>query len=855
MSRSTAARASAGERSPSRPEILLWTSLLVALLFHNPYGELGPESDRFLLIQLLALAGVALTLVRGADGLHGLAGPDGPPDPARSLARVVVLWGCAATVSAVFSIDPVRSLFGAPPRLAGLASELALVALFFLWIPVLRSGAARERAENVLLLGAAAMVVYAGAQWAGLDPVLWTEDWQGRPTGAQGNPLFLAQALVWLAPLVAQRAFRAWRSERKGEAALFAVLLTGLLLVALRTGARAALVGLAVAGLLLLLLLAAPGWRPLATRRGVLAVALLALASGTAVTVGGVMALRQQPGTAAQRALVWSSVADLVRQSPPGRWIAGQGQESLAIVLPPRLPAELAEQTWAPDRYQDRAHNALLDALVAGGILRVVLGLGLVAFALWLAADRCAAPAGSSTHERYRAAGLLAALVGNAIALGTGVATVATDVLFWFALAVLAAIRGGGGVDDAAGSRANAAPAPASSGRAAAFGLILQISIFTFWIPAQAVGAGGWRRPLLLAMVAVGTGAFVVVAGERRLLTRGLLVAAVYLIVHLVLLGKVRFGWVVVAFLVALFVAVLRGAGSTRPRPPGAGGLHTVARLAGGGALLLAAVAAVAAIGSGVALEEGRTLLVTGSPDAAVEPLERAVRWAPQFEDGSVALVHALLRQADREARQGHDPSPLLERAQRELANGRALHPRLPLFAVETAHTAARSAEATAEPGARAERFRSSVDLYREALVVDPWSAAARRGLGAVLLETGDLASARAEVGEAVRLAPRSIETQLLLGRVALTQGDFATARSAYEAARAVDAGRARSLLETLARARPDDASAFRDLGFLDLVEGRNAQARLAFEHATRIASPGELTLLVRLLTAASASR
>ena len=851
MSPRRATRGSAAERSPARAEIALWSSLLVALLFHNPYGELGPESDRFLLLQLLALGGIALTLTRGAGGAPGNEGGMRLPGPARALFLVVALWGGAAVISAVLSVDPVRSLFGSPPRLAGLASELALVALFFLGVPVLRSGAARERAENVLVLGTAAIAIYAFAQWAGLDPVIWSEEWQGRPTAAQGNPLFLAQALVWLAPLVAQRAVRSWRSERKGEARLLALLLVGVVLIAARSGARAALVGLAVAGLLLLLLLAAGSWRLLVTRRGLVVAAILSLAVGTAVTVGGVVVLRNQPGTAAQRALAWQSVADLLQESAPGRWLVGQGQEALAIVLPTYLPAALAEQTWAPDRYQDRAHNALLDALVAGGLLRVLLGIALVSCALWLAADRCTAPDQASPPERFRAAGLLAALVGNAIALQTGVATVATSVLFWFSLALLVGMY----LDGVAGRRAESAPEPAPSGWGEAFTLVLLISIFTFWIPAQAAGVGGARRALLLAAVALGTGGFVAVAGERRVLARGMIFAAGYLVAHLLILQSARLGWLVAAFMVALVVLGMRGGRRESGRPASIGAARTAARLAGGGAVLFAAAVSVAAIGSGVALKEGRTLLVTGAPEDAVVPLERAFRWAPQFEDGSIALVRAVLRLADREGRQGRDPSALLERAGRVLARGRALHPRLPLFAVEAAHTAARSAEATAEPRARAEAFRRAAEVYREALAVEPQSAAAHRGLGAVLLETGDLAASRAEVAEAARLAPRSIETQLLLGRVALTQTDFAAARAAYEAARAVDAGRARSFLETLARARPDDASAFRDLGFLDLVEGRNAQARLAFEHAMKIASPDEIALLVRLLTAASAQR
>ena len=63
--------------------------------------------------------------------------------------------------------------------------------------------------------------------------------------------------------------------------------------------------------------------------------------------------------------------------APQARLVVGFGPESLAIVLPPHLPPELPERVWRPALYHDRAHNAVLDALPTGGILRLAAGLGL----------------------------------------------------------------------------------------------------------------------------------------------------------------------------------------------------------------------------------------------------------------------------------------------------------------------------------------------------------------------------------------------------------------------------------------------------------------------------------------------
>ena len=209
-------------------------------------------------------------------------------------------------------------------------------------------------------------------------------------------------------------------------------------------------------------------------------------------------------GTAGQRLLLWSSVVRLFEASPPSRLVVGFGPESLALVLPPHLPAELPERTWRPDLYHDRAHNALLDAVAAGGLLRLLAGLGLafaaLRAALRLAGARWSAPPEAAEtgerSERWRYVALAAALCGHAVAAQFGVPTAATATLFWLSLALLAGAQGapvepeakapaGGGKRAAEAARRSAARERRWRGFLA--GGLLAMVAFGVWVPAPGV--------------------------------------------------------------------------------------------------------------------------------------------------------------------------------------------------------------------------------------------------------------------------------------------------------------------------------------------------------------------------------
>ncbi len=505
-----------------------WAVAAVALLFQNPYGELGGEPDRFLLLQILALSALASSAIGfalrrgGGSGLD--AGATVSPTLHGPLASSLVRWalavGVAGVVAMLASVDRMRSLLGAPPRLFGLASELALLVLFLVLAPRCSTVESRERLETALLATAGALVAYALVQWAGLDPLRWQVDWQGRPVAAQGNPLFLAQALVWLVPIAVGRTVARFRAGERRAAAAAAALALAAGAIVLRTGERAPLLGLAVAGVVFAAVAGLSSPRARAQRAGWALAGVL----GASLVAGSWVALERADlftGTASQRLLLWKSVVRLFAASPASRLLVGFGQESLPIVLPPFLPPELPERIWRPDLYHDRAHNALLDALAAGGGLRLVCVLGL-AWAAGRAALRLAgvrrargpvATSGLSTvDERWRGVGLAAALSGHAVAAQFGVATAATAALFWLTLALLAGsqLLPESGLRRTAPSGRRAAEALESAARRESLavgifaGALLALVAFGAWVPAQRAGDATAGRVFLLLVVAAG---------------------------------------------------------------------------------------------------------------------------------------------------------------------------------------------------------------------------------------------------------------------------------------------------------------------------------------------------------------
>jgi tetratricopeptide (TPR) repeat protein len=141
-----------------------------------------------------------------------------------------------------------------------------------------------------------------------------------------------------------------------------------------------------------------------------------------------------------------------------------------------------------------------------------------------------------------------------------------------------------------------------------------------------------------------------------------------------------------------------------------------------------------------------------------------------------------------------------------------------------------------------------------EALRINPHSVDALCNLGAILKDQGRLDQARVQVEEALRINPRSVDSLCTLGAILKDQGRLDQARDQFEEALRinpysahalcklglllVDQGRfdeARVFLTTALWLRPDHPDTLYALGFILFRQGRLDEARARFDAVLRL--------------------
>ncbi|HEX6738666.1 MAG TPA: O-antigen ligase family protein, partial [Vicinamibacteria bacterium] len=376
---------------------------------------------------LLALAGALAWAGRGARRR-----PDAARE-ARPLAWSVRLFVGALLLSTALAVDVPAALLGSEHRQHGLLTLLALVALG--WAASRAPRAAVERGLTVIAAGSLPAAGYAIAQHQGLDPLPWAQDTALRVTGPLGHPAFLAGYLM-MALIVALGRAAAAAEDLRGAAGragpLARLAIYGAIVIAdaaafVWAGSRGPWLGLGAGVAVFFLALAVvEGRRRLAlgtfglAGAGVLALLLLNLAGGPLERLRegegvGRLAhlLDAESGTVRGRVLIWDATMDRLASTQPlafadGRrdrlaalrpWV-GFGPESFTAALLPFYPPELGH-IEKEHPIPDRAHNDLLDAAMAGGLLGLLAHVALVGAVLVLAAARL------GLGPARRAAGLL----------------------------------------------------------------------------------------------------------------------------------------------------------------------------------------------------------------------------------------------------------------------------------------------------------------------------------------------------------------------------------------------------------------------------------------------------------------
>ena len=398
--------------------------LLVVPLYFNVYAAAPFEAAK---AELAMLGGAALLLIWAVEAVRRR------PQRTRRLPQAVLLPAgillLAIALATLISVEPARSLFGAPFRRQGALFLGFCVAVGFAVATQVDSQAKAERLIWALIVPSVPVMAYALLQSRGWDFYVWRLEAGAasyRVFGTLGHPSFLAAYMVMVIPLTIVEAWRFLPSARPPRAygwraALLLALAGGQVTVLLWAERRAAFLGLLAA--LLALTLLAYRLRLLRKRLAVVYVAalvvVLALVTGFLRPLAGRLADLSQDDayqTGHQRLLVWEATGHALI-AHPGRLFAGFGPATLDQVLPPYRP--LALHDLVGDAPFDHAHSAPWEVLASTGViglfayLALLLGLfahGLAALGLLEEGQLTARPVAFAVGGAFAGA-LVAALV------------------------------------------------------------------------------------------------------------------------------------------------------------------------------------------------------------------------------------------------------------------------------------------------------------------------------------------------------------------------------------------------------------------------------------------------------------
>jgi hypothetical protein len=386
-------------------------AVLTAPLFFNVYSNRHVEADQLAVLHVVALVMLAAWLL-GRIERAGAPNPD-----ARSLVRAPLALP-ALTVVAVHlvtsltSVMPRLSLLGQYVRPEGALTVLTYVAIFLMALDRLRTRRQLERLILTVVLTSLPIAAYAILQRLELDPLTWSGDMSARVGATLGNPIFLAAYLIMAGLLTLGAALNSLRALAHDRSMAAFVRTAGLALVLVLQVAAIVLsisrgpwVGALVGMFLFVLLWAAAARR----RRWVLALVGLAVAGLIFLVVlnlpdSPLSALRDTPylgalsrifesesGTGQVRTLIWEGDAQLMLggaliQSPDGapdplsaiRPFTGYGPDTLYLVFRQVAPWKLID-LHGPITLTVRSHNETWDTLVNSGLLGLIASQVLLA--------------------------------------------------------------------------------------------------------------------------------------------------------------------------------------------------------------------------------------------------------------------------------------------------------------------------------------------------------------------------------------------------------------------------------------------------------------------------------------------
>lgn len=388
-----------------------WLAVLLgSVVVWNPVGYLSYQPAKALIAWIVILGVCAWSALRRTTIHLALV-------PMVALATLAT----AILVSYVWNDTSWVGFQGWMPRALGL-TQWALLSAFF--IAGLASGGAWRRVMPCIDWFAILAGVIGLAQWAGIQPV------QGGTATARVGTVFGSATsagafAALLLPLLVDNLDRSARRPALVRRSI-AIGLTVAVLIAAgnRTAAVAAGAGLLVVAACRRRARSSVTADARSTRR------LVALAATAVVVLFGVVnfdrlrSLGDADSTASGRVVLWQASLDAAVEHP----LLGTGPESTRSVLPRFLPEDF-EARFGDTVIEDRAHNAVLDILLAHGIFGVLAFLGLALVVGVGAFRNRLAPAG---------AGVAGLLLAYAVHLTTNFVATEPDLFAWFFCGVAA---------------------------------------------------------------------------------------------------------------------------------------------------------------------------------------------------------------------------------------------------------------------------------------------------------------------------------------------------------------------------------------------------------------------------------
>lgn len=298
------------------------------------------------------------------------------------------------TISSIFGENPTKSFWSNFERMEGLVTYFHLFAYFIVASTVLTVRDFWRPYLKFHLGVGVIMALYGVMQWAGLVKVVQDGI---RINGTLGNAEYMstyALLNIFIALFLFVRKGVA-SSEKKMRVAVYWAIILLQTFVLYHSGTRGAVLGL-IAGLGLTTVLIAIFERNNKMARRSAIGALVALV----IFIGGFIALRDaafiqsspvlsrlaaispSEGTGKARLMVWGMAYEGFKERP----ILGWGVENFNYVFNKYYDPNM----WGQEQWFDRAHNVLLDWLVAGGVLGALGYIGLFAcavYCIWRRAD------------------------------------------------------------------------------------------------------------------------------------------------------------------------------------------------------------------------------------------------------------------------------------------------------------------------------------------------------------------------------------------------------------------------------------------------------------------------------------